>query len=72
MYKNAEEMVGTSEQNEDLGENNMDAAGGDESEDQAPGYSENEGTDSVLTPETCPTWAINRREASDNNLQVIE
>ncbi|KAI7786625.1 hypothetical protein LA080_002735 [Diaporthe eres] len=65
--EHAEEMVGTSERNEDLGENNMDAAGGDESEDQTPGYSENEGADSVLTPEICPTWAINGREARDNS-----
>lgn len=71
-YEDAEDMVGNSEQYEDLGDNNMDASGGDESEDQAPGHSEDEREESVLTTDTYPSWTINRRDARQTNLQVIE
>lgn len=71
-YEYAEEMVGNSGQHEDLGDNNMDASGGDESEDQVPEHSQNEQDESVLTTDTYPSWTINRRDARQTNLQVIE
>lgn len=50
----------------------MDASGGDESGDQAPGCSEDERNQSVLTTDSYPSWAINRREARQTNLEMIE